>query len=197
MGIINKNGIDALISARDAKNNNELRVYKENLSNVIIEFSNLQTELENILSTFEYLEEHKLNKVVNNIVYDVSQKVENNKHKKVYKNRCVIRIEHTGTAKHKGISIEYVKNEDVFIKFTFFPFKEFTHLKINTKNFVEFEIGIDYKNGKTIFNGTESITKIIHTNFEKEVEIVVDDYKYIIEMFINHLNKINNETKFE
>ena len=59
MGIINKNGIDALISARDAKINDELRVYKENLSNVIIEFSKLQTELENILNTFEYLEEHK------------------------------------------------------------------------------------------------------------------------------------------
>ena len=197
MGIINKNGIDALISARDAKNNNELRVYKENLRNVIIEFSKLQTELENILNTFEYLEEHKLSKVVNNIVYDVSQKVEHNKHTKVYKNRCVIRIEHTGTAKHKGISIEYIKNDDVFIKFTFFPFEEFTHLKINTRNFVEFEISIDYKNGKTIFNGTESVTKIIHTNFEKEVELVIDDYKYIIEMFINHLNKINNETKFE
>lgn len=197
MEIINKNGIDALISARDAKNNNELRVYKENLSKVIIEFSKLQTELENILNTFEYLEEHKLNKVVNNIVYDVSQKVEHNKHKKVYKNRCVIRIEHTGNAKHKGISIEYIKNDDVFIKFTFFPFKEFTHLKINTKNFVEFEISIDYKNGKTIFNGTESVTKIIHTNFEKEVEIVVDDYKYLIKMMLNSLNNINNETKFE
>lgn len=31
----------------------------------------------------------------------------------------------------------------------------------------------------------------------KEVEMVIDDYKYIIEMFINHLNKINDETKFE
>lgn len=196
MEIINKNGIDALISARDAKNNNELRVYKENLSKVIIEFSKLQTELENILNTFEYLEEHKLNKVVNNIVYDVSQKVEHDKHKKVYKNRCVIRIEHTGV-KNKGISIEYIKNDDVFIKFTFFPFKEFTHLKINTKNFVEFEIGIDYKNGKTIFNGTESVTKIIHTNFEKEVEMIIDDYKYIIKMMLNSLNNINNETKFE
>lgn len=197
MGIINKNGIDALISARDAKNNNELRGYKENLSNVIIEFSKLQTELENILSTFEYLEEHKLSKVVNNIVYDVSKNVERNKYNKVYKNRCVIRIEHTGTAKHKGISIEYIKNDDVFIKFTFFPFKEFTHLKINTKNFVEFEISIDYKNDKTIFNGTESATKIIHINFEKEIEMVIDDYKYIIKMMFNSLNNINNETKFE
>lgn len=197
MEIINKNGIDALISARDAKNNNELRVYKENLSKVIIEFSKLQTELESILNTFEYLEEHKLNKVVNNIVYDVSQKVEHNKHNKVYKNRCVIRIEHTGNTKHKGISIEYIKNDDVFIKFTFFPFKEFTHLKINTKNFVEFEIGIDYKNGRTIFNGTESVTKIIHTNFEKEVKIVIDDYKYLIKMLLNNLNKINDGTAFE
>lgn len=197
MGIINKNGIDALISARDAKNNNELKLYKENLSKVIIEFSKLQTELENILNTFEYLEEHKLSKVVNNIVYDTSQKVEHNKHNKVYKNRCVIRIEHTGNAKHKGISIEYIKNDDVFIKFTFFPFKEFTHLKINTKNFVEFEIGIDYKNDKTIFNGTESVTKIIHTNFGKEIEMVIDDYKHLIKMMLNSLNNINNETKFE
>ena len=39
--------------------------YKENLSNVIIEFSKLQTELENIL-TFEYLED-KLSKVINNL----------------------------------------------------------------------------------------------------------------------------------
>ena len=197
MGIINKNGIDALISARDVKNNNELKLYKENLSKVIIEFSKLQTELENILNTFEYLEEHKLSKVVNNIVYDTSQKVEHNKHNKVYKNRCVIRIEHTGNAKHKGISIEYIKNDDVFIKFTFFPFKEFTNLKINTKNFVEFEIGIDYKNDKTIFNGTESVTKIIHTNFGKEIEMVIDDYKYLIKMMLNSLNNINNETKFE
>ena len=196
MEIINKNGIDALISARDAKNNNELRVYKENLSKVIIEFSKLQTELENILNTFEYLEEHKLSKVVNNIVYDVSQKVEHNKHKKVYKNRCVIRIEHTGS-KNKGISIEYIKTDEVSIKFSFFPLKGFTHLRINTKTFVEFEIGIDYKNGRTIFNGTESATKIIHTNFEKEVEMVIDDYKYLIKMMLNSLNNINNETKFE
>ena len=83
MDIINKNGIDALISVRDTKNNNELRVYKENLSNVIIEFSKLQTELENILNTFTYLEEHKLSKVVDNIVYDTSQKVEQNKHNKI------------------------------------------------------------------------------------------------------------------
>ena len=191
MGIINKNGIDSLISARDAKNNNELRVYKENLSNVIIEFSKLQTELENTLSTFEYLEEHKLSKVVNNIVYDVSKKVERDK---VYKNGRVIRIEHTGTAKHKGISIEYIKTDEVSIKFSFYPLKGFTHLRINTKNFVDFEIGIDYKNGRTTFNGTESVTKIIHTNFEKEVKMVVDDYKYLIKTMLNSLNNINNET---
>ena len=196
MGIINKNGIDALISARDAKNNNELKLYKENLSNVIIEFSKLQTELENILNTFTYLEEHKLSKVVDNIVYDTSQKVEQNKHNKVYKNRCVIRIEHTGS-KNKGISIEYIKTDEVSIKFSFFPLKGFTHLRINTKNFVEFEIGIDYKNGRTTFNGTESVTKIIHTNFEKEVKMVVDDYKYLIKTMLNSLNNINNETKFE
>ena len=41
MEIINKKGIDALISVRDAKNNDELRLCKENLSNVIIEFSKL------------------------------------------------------------------------------------------------------------------------------------------------------------
>ena len=196
MGIINKIGIDALISVRNAKINDELRVYKENLSNVIIEFSKLQTELENILSTFEYLEEHKLSKVVDNIVYDTSQKVEHNKHNKVYKSRRVIRIEHTGS-KNKGISIEYIKTDEVSIKFSFFPFKGFTHLRINTKNFVEFEIGIDYKNGRTIFNGTESITKIIHTNFEKEVKMVIDDYNYLIKTMLNSLNNINNETKFE
>lgn len=194
MGIINKNGIDALISVRNAKINDELRVYKENLSNVIIEFSKLQTELENILSTFEYLEEHKLSKVVNNIVYDVSKKVERDK---VYKNSRVIRIEHTGTAKQKGISIEYIKTDEVSIKFSFFPLKGFTHLRINTKNFFEFEIGIDYKNGRTTFNGTESVIKIIHTNFEKEVKMVVDDYKYLIKTMLNSLNNINNETKFE
>ena len=196
MGIINKNGIDALISVRNAKINDELRVYKENLSNVIIEFSKSQTELENILNTFEYLEEHKLSKVVNNIVYEISQKLERDKHNKVYKNRCVIRIEHTGS-KNKGISIEYIKTDEVSIKFSFFPLKGFNHLRINTKNFVEFEIGIDYKNNKTIFNGTESVTKIIHTNFEKEVKMVIDEYKYIIKMMLNSLNNINNETVFE
>ena len=197
MGIINKIGIDALISVRNAKINDELKVYKENLSNVIIEFSKLQTELENILNTFEYLEEHKLSKVVNNIVYEISQKLERDKHNKVYKNRCVIRIEHTGMANHKGISIEYIKTDEVSIKFSFFPLKGFNHLRINTKNFVEFEIGIDYKNGRTTFNGTESVTKIIHTNFEKEVKMVIDDYKYIIKMMLNSLNNINNETVFE
>lgn len=193
MGIINKNGIDALISVRNEKINDELRVYKENLSNVIIEFSKLQTELENILSTFEYLEEHKLSKVVNNIVYEVSKKIERDK---AYKNSRVIRIEHTGS-KNKGISIEYIKTDEVSVKFSFFPFKGFTHLRINTKNFVEFEICIDYKNGRTIFNGTESITKIIHTNFEKEVKMVIDDYNYLIKTMLNSLNNINNETKFE
>lgn len=192
MGIINKNGIDALISVRDAKNNDELRLYKENLSNVIIEFSKLQTEVENILNTFEYLEEHKLSKVVNNIVYEVSKKVE---HDKAYKNRRVIRVENW--CKNKGISIEYIKTEDVSIKFSFFSFNQFTHLKINTKNFVEFEMGIDYKNGRTIFNGSESVTRIIHTNFEKEVKMVIDDYKYLIKTMLNSLNNINNETTFE
>ena len=196
MDIINKNGIDALISVRNAKINDELRVYKENLSKVIIELSKLQTEIENILNTFEYLEDHKLSKVVNNIVYDVSKKLERDKHNKVYKNRCIVRIEHTGV-KNKGISIEYIKTDEVSIKFSFFPLKGFNHLRINTKNFVEFEIGIDYKNDKTIFNGTESVTKIIHTNFEKEVKMVIDDYKYIIKMMLNSLNNINNETVFE
>lgn len=197
MGIINKNGIDALISARDAKNNNELKLYKENLSNVIIEFSKLQTELENILNTFTYLEEHKLSKVVDNIVYDTSQKVEQNKHNKVYKNRCVIKIEYTGNVNHKGISIKYIKNDDVRIKFSFFPFRDFNYLKINTKNFVDFVIGIDYKNDKTIFNGSDGAIKIIYTNFEKEIKKVIDDYKYIIKMMLNNLNNINNETVFE
>lgn len=194
MGIINKIGIDALISVRNAKINDELKVYKENLSNVIIEFSKLQTELENILSTFVYLDEHKLNKVVNDIVYDAYQKVE---HNKTYKNRRVIKTERSANKNYTGISIEYIKNDDVRINFSFFPFKDFTHLKINTKNFVEFEMGIDYKNGKTIFKGTESVTKIIHTNFEKEIKMVIDDYKYLIKMLLNNLNKINNETKFE
>ena len=193
MGIINKNGIDALISVRDAKINDELKLYKENLSNIIIEFSKLQTELENILSTFEYLEEHKLSKVVNNVVYDAHLNLENKNH---HKNPTNVKIEHTGS-KNKGISIEYIKTDEVSIKFSFFPFKGFTHLRINTKNFVEFEIGIDYKNGRTIFNGTESVTKIIHTNFEKEVKMVIDDYKYLIKMMLNSLNNINNETKFE
>jgi DNA-binding transcriptional regulator GbsR (MarR family) len=58
-------------------------------------------------------------------------------------------------------------------------------------------MGIDYKNGKTIFKCTESVTKIIHTNFEKEIKMVIDDYKYLIKMLLNNLNKINNETKFE
>ena len=53
------------------------------------------------------------------------------------------------------------------------------------------------KNGRTIFNGTESLTKIIHTNFEKEVKMVIDDYKYLIKTMLNSLNKINDETKFE
>lgn len=194
MGIINKNGIDALISVRDAKNNDELKLYKENLSNVIIEFSKLQTELENILSTFVYLDEHKLSKVVNDIVYDAYQKVE---HNKVYKNRRVVKTERSANKNYTGISIEYIKNDDVRINFSFFPFKDFTHLKINTKNFVEFEMGIDYKNGKTIFKGTETAIKIIYVNFEKEIKMVIDDYKFLIKMLLNNLNKINNETKFE
>lgn len=197
MGIINKNGIDDLISVRNAKINDELRGYKENLSNVIIEFSKLQTELENILSTFEYLEEHKLSKVVNNIVYDVSKKLERDKHNKVYKNRCVIKIEYTGNVNNKGISIKYIKNDDVRIKFSFFPFRDFNYLKINTKNFVDFVIGIDYKNDKTIFNGSDGAIKIIYTNFEKEIKMVIDDYKYIIKILLNNLNNINNETVFE
>ena len=43
----------------------------------------------------------------------------------------------------------------------------------------------------------ESVTKIIHTNFEKEVKMVIDDYKYLIKMMLNSLNNINNETTFE
>lgn len=194
MGIINKNGIDALISVRDAKNNDELKLYKENLSNVIIEFSKLQTELENILNTFVYLEEHKLSKVVNDIVYNAYQKVE---HNKVYKSRRVVKTERSTNKDYAGISIEYIKNDDVRINFSFFPFKEFNHLKIYTKNYVEFEIGIDYKNDKTIFKGTETAIKIIYVNFEKEIKMVIDDYKFLIKMLLNNLNKINNETVFE
>lgn len=192
MEIINKNGIDSLISIRDAKNNEELRLYKQNLSNVIIEFSKLQTELENILNTFDYLVEHKLSKVVSDIVYDAYKKVE---HNKVYKNRRVIKTE--SSSNYTGISIEYIKHDDARINFSFFPFKEFTHLKINSKNFVEFEIGIDYKNNKTIFNGSETAIKMIHGNFEKEIKMVIDDYKFLIKMLLNNLNKINNEIVFE
>lgn len=193
MEIINKKGIDALISVRDAKSNDELRLYKENLSKVIIEFSKLQTELENILNTFVYLDEHKLSKVVRDVVY-VCQKIE---HNKAYKNKCVVKTERYANNDYAGISIEYIKSDDVHIKFSFFPFKDFNYLKVDTKNFVEFEIGIDYKNDKTIFKGTDTAIKIIHGNFENEIKMVIDDYKYLIKMLVNNLNKINDGTKFE
>ena len=193
MEIINKKGIDALISVRDAKNNDELRLCKENLSNVIIEFSKLQTELENILNTFVYLDKHKLSKVVMGVVY-ACQKIE---HNKSYKNKCVVKTERYDNNDYAGISIEYIKHEDVRIKFSFFPFKDFTYLKVDTKNLVEFEIGIDYKNKKTVFKGTDTAIKIIYGNFENEIKMVIDDYKYLIKMLLNNLNKINNETVFE
>ena len=192
MEIINKKGIDALISVRDAKNNDELRLYKENLSNVIIEFSKLQTELENILNTFVYLDEHKLSKVVRDVVY-ACQKINN----KAYKNKCVVKTERYANNDYAGISIEYIKSDDVCIKFSFFPFKDFTYLKVNSKNYVDFEIGIDYKNNKTTFKGTDTAIKIIHGNFENEIKMVIDDYKYLIKMLLNNLNKINDGTAFE
>jgi hypothetical protein len=38
---------------------------------------------------------------------------------------------------------------------------------------------------------------IVHSNFDYEIEMVIDDYKYLIKMMLNSLNNINNETKFE
>ena len=76
MTIINKGGIDSLVKARNKVVNDRLSSYKEAISTTMLHFSEKSKELENILNTFDYLENNKLEKVVKNTIFNTQFRIE-------------------------------------------------------------------------------------------------------------------------
>ena len=197
MEILNKKGIDSLISARDLKSKQELSEYKAKISTTALYFSSFSKELENIFKTFEYLDENKLHKVIHNMLFDTLKEVENN----FKKNRNFVRtikFERGKQNEFNGINYKYEFNEDKFIEFIFQPSILHNWFKIVSQNVVKFhDLNIEYLNEKLVFNCTNTAIRCINITFAKEIEFVKEEYKYIIQSLLRKIDEINNETEYE
>ena len=196
MEILNKKGIDSLISARDLKSKQELSEYKAKISATALYFSSFSKELENIFKTFEYLDENKLHKVVHNILFDTLKEVENN-FKKNGKFVRIIAFERGKRNEFNGVKYKYEFNEDKFIEFIFQPSISHNWFKIVSRNIVSFDLNIEYLNEKLVFNSTDTSIKVVYNTFAKEIEFVREEYKYIIQSLLRKIDEINNETEYE
>lgn len=196
MEILNKKGIDSLISARDLKSKQELSEYKAKISATALYFSSFSKELENIFKTFEYLDENKLHKVVHNILFDTLKEVENN-FKKNGKFERIIAFERGKRNEFNGVKYKYEFNEDKFIEFIFQPSIPHNWFKIVSRNVVSFDLNIEYLNEKLVFNNTDTSIKVVYNTFAKEIEFVREEYKYIIKSLLRKIDEINNETEYE
>lgn len=195
MEILNKKGIDSLISARDSKSKQELSEYKAKISTTVLYFSSFSKELENIFKTFEYLDENKLNKVIHNMLFDTLKEVENN-FKKNGKFVRTIQFERGKQNEFNGIKYKYEFNEDKFIEFIFQPSILHNWFKI-VSNIVSFDLNVEYLNEKLVFKSIDTSIRCIYNTFAKEIEFVKEEYKYIIQTLLRKINEINNETEYE
>ena len=197
MEILNKKGIDSLISARDLKSKQELSEYKAKISTTVLYFSSFSKELENIFKTFEYLDENKLHKVIHNMLFDTLKEVENN-FKKNGNFVRTIKFERGKQNEFNGINYKYEFNEDKFIEFIFQPSILHNWFKIVSQDIVKFHnLNVEYLNEKLVFKSTDTSIRCIYNTFAKEIEFVKEEYKYIIQTLLNKINEINNETEYE
>ena len=198
MEILNKKGIDSLISARDLKSKQELSEYKAKISTTALYFSSFSKELENIFKTFEYLDENKLHKVIHNMLFDTLKEVENN-FKKNGNFVRTIKFERGKQNEFNGVNYKYELNEDKFIEFIFQPSILHNWFKIVSQDIVKFhDLNVEYLNEKLVFKrSTDTSFRCLYNTFAKEIEFVKEEYKYIIQTLLKKINEINNETEYE
>lgn len=194
--IINKSGIDSLVELRDKVVNDRLSSYKAAISTTLLYFSEHSKELESILNTFDYLENKKLEKVVKNIIFNTQYRIEK-KYSKDKKYTRHINFTKNQYGKFVGFEYTYKKNEDDFIEFTFRPQYDQNWMKIYMRNFVDFDLVVTCKGEKTSFTCSNTTLTVIYTKYEKEIELVRKEFSEMIEILLNELNSINNETVFE
>lgn len=193
--IINKSGIDSLVEVRNKVVNDRLSSYKAAISTTLLYFSEQSKELENILNTFDYLENKKLEKVVKNIIFNTQYKIEKKFQKDKYKRH--INFTKNNYGKFVGFEYTYEKNEADLIRFSFQPQYDQNWMKIYMLNFVDFDLVVTCKGEKTSFTCTDSALTVIYTKYEKEIELVRKEFSEMIKILLNELNSINNETVFE
>lgn len=193
--IINKSGIDSLVETRNKVVNDRLSSYKAAISTTLLHFSEHSKELESILNTFDYLENKKLEKVVKNIIFNTQYRIEKKFSKDKYKRH--INFIKNDYGKFVGFEYTYEKNEADLIRFSFQPQCTQNWMKIYMRNFVDFDLVVTCKGEKTSFNCSNSALTIIYTKCEKEIELVRKEFSEMIEILLNELNSINNETVFE
>lgn len=194
--IINKSGIDSLVEVRNKVVNDRLSSYKAAISTTLLYFSEHSKELENILNTFDYLENKKLEKVVNNIIFNTRYKIEK-KFSKDKKYKRHINFTKNDYGKFVGFEYTYEKSDDCLIRFSFKPQYNQNWMKIYIRNYVDFDLVVTSNGEITSFVCTNSALTVIYTKFEKEIELVRTEYTDMIKILLNELNSINNETVFE
>ena len=194
--IINKSGIDSLVKARNKVVNDRLSSYKEAISTTMLYFSEKSKELENILNTFDYLENNKLEKVVKNTIFNTQFRIAK-KFSKDKKYTRHINFTKNNYGKFVGFEYTYKKNEPDFIRFSFIPQYEQNCLKIYTRNCSDFDLAVTCKGEKTSFLCTDFALTLIYTKYENEIELVRKEFSEMIKILLNELNSINDETVFE
>ena len=193
--IINKSGIDSLVEVRNKVVNNRLSSYKAAISTTLLYFSEQSKELENILNTFDYLENKKLEKVVKDIIFNTQYRIEKKFSKDKYKR--YINFTKNQYGKFVGFEYTYKKNEDDLIRFSFQPQYDQNWMKIYMRNFVDFDLVVTCKGEKTSFTCSNTALTVIYTKYEKEIELIRTEYTEMVKILLNELNSINNETVFE
>lgn len=194
--IINKSGIDSLVEARNKVVNDRLSSYKEAISTTLMNFSEHSTKLECILNTFDYLENKKLEKVVKDIIFNTQYRIEK-KFSKDKKYTRHINFTKNSYGKFVGFEYTYKKSEDDLIRFSFQPQCNQNWMKIYMRNYVEFDLVVTSNRERTSFTCSNTALTVIYTKYEKEIELVRKEISEMIEILLNELNNINNETVFE
>ena len=198
INILNKKGIDSLITMKNIVINQNITKYKKHINKTVIEFSKYAKELYDILNTFDYLENNKLTKVVSDIILSTNLKVQQKFCNNDKYERYLNFIKNSYSA-FIGIEYTYTINENKYIKFTFTPQNEVNIFNINFTNFVSFNINIKHQqDGLILYEScTNTEIKSIYENFYKELEIVCKEYEFIIKILLLEIDSINDFTPFE
>lgn len=194
--IINKMGIDSLVEARNKAINDRLSLYKAAISTTMLYFSERSKELENILNTFDYLKNNKLEKVLKNVIFNTQYKIEKKFSKdKKYTRR--INFIQNNYGKYLGFEYTYEKNEADLITFSFRPQCDQNWMKIHMIDYFYSDLVVTYNGEKTSIDCSDADLTKIFKKHEKEIELIRTEYLEMIKILLNELNSINNETVFE